>query len=294
MKSEKVLFYLCLSILVLFASCKHASSDPEPVSHTITYELNNGSWIDGFTPAYTYVEGNTVELPDSSKLYRENYDFEGWYDNDAFQGEAIQTISTELKDDITVYAKWKSLSHSISYYLNGGSWIDGFTPAYTYVEGNTVELPDSSKLYRVDYDFEGWYDNGAFQGEAIQTISTELKKDITVYAKWKYSPSQSISLANNYTPTLTYNCYDYGDGYKDYYIYAQMPDSCRSSEAEIYKYGFYIDDECICIQKSRYTYFNYYFTQYVKSLTPGRHVIMVTVEIFDVPGSYSSSIEFEM
>ncbi len=180
-----------------------------------------------------------------------------------------------------------AIYHKIEYDLNSGEWAENYFPPVRYKEGTEVILPDATKISRSDMYFEGWYDNFDFEGEPLTTISAEMKTDVSLCARW-VAP-QTISLENNYTPTITYNITQ-----SNATVYAQMPSTCKSVTEEIYKYGIYIDDICVTVIKSGSTYCNYNFSNYVKSLTPGKHIIMVTVEIFDVPGSYSSTAEFEI
>lgn len=177
------------------------------------------------------------------------------------------------------------IPHNIEFVLNSGSWEEGFEVPETYNEGEELILPGKESLYRNSYAFDGWFDNPSFEGDELVKIPLDLKEDITLYAKWV--PNQTLSLENNYTPTLTLSTSN-----SNYSVTARMPDTCKSSTSEIYKYGFYIDDVCVTIQKSGNVSSSYNFTSYARSLTPGNHVIMVTVEIFDVRGSYSAAKEF--
>ena len=179
------------------------------------------------------------------------------------------------------------VTHTIEYELSWyGDWIEDYEAPASYNEGQSFDLPDVTKLI-VDNSvyFEGWYDNSGFEGDAVLSITADMKKDLKFYAKWV--PKQTISLASDYTPTLSYT---FQNG--NYYVSAQMPSNCTSSSSEIYKYGFYVDNDCISMQKSQYTYCSYNFTNYAKTLAPGNHILVVTVEIFDVVGSYSESVEF--
>ena len=179
------------------------------------------------------------------------------------------------------------VTHNIEYELNYGEWVEGYTAPLTFYEGETLTLPDSTKIFRSGMYFEGWFDNAEFQGQSIEVIPSDRCEDINLYAKWV--PNQSISLSNDYTPSLTLYV---GDTYSDYSIYAQMPEHCLSSEEENYKFSVYIDDVCLTVIKTGYVAASYNLNSYVSSLEPGSHVIMVTVEIFGVPGSYSASKEF--
>ena len=177
------------------------------------------------------------------------------------------------------------ITHTIEYVLNGGSWIEDYTAPETYTEGKALTLPDASKITKTDMYLDGWYEDELFVEDAIESISANMKKDLVHYARWV--PNHTLSLSNNYTPTVSCSISS-----SSYSVTARMPSNCKSVTEEIYKYGIYIDDVCVTMIKSGNTYCSYNFTEHTKSLTPGKHTIMVTVEIFDVNGSYSSSYDF--
>lgn len=175
------------------------------------------------------------------------------------------------------------VTHAIEYELNSGEWVEGYTAPSTFSEGKLLSLPDSTKLSRAGMCFDGWYDNASLEGDALISVPSDKTEDIKLYAKW--IPNQSVLLSNNYTPSLTLSAYN---------VSARMPSSCLSSAEEIYKFGVYVDDVCLTVIKTGSVSASYNFSSYAGSLEPGSHVIMVTVEIFGVPGSYSASKEFSI
>ncbi|PWJ42906.1 InlB B-repeat-containing protein [Sediminitomix flava] len=73
-------------------------------------EVYNITYVDAHThqnPA-TYTEGESVELLAAS---RTNYDFEGWFTDDAYT-QVITSISTDMTGDLTLYAKWSTILSS--------------------------------------------------------------------------------------------------------------------------------------------------------------------------------------
>jgi uncharacterized repeat protein (TIGR02543 family) len=78
-----------------------ASFREKPIVHTITYELNEGE-LPANAP-YQYEEGSETALENPS---RTGYIFSGWYRNSDFSDEKITHITPDMKEDITIYAKW--------------------------------------------------------------------------------------------------------------------------------------------------------------------------------------------
>ena len=74
----------------------------EPVSYTITYELDGGNNASE-NPAGYNVETGTITLKDPVKP---GYTFGGWYRAEDFTGEAVTEITQGSTGNITLYAKW--------------------------------------------------------------------------------------------------------------------------------------------------------------------------------------------
>lgn len=80
----------------------------EAINYSITYELNEGTWADGFNyeKSYTIESAADLKLPSSDKIIRQGYVFDGWYDN---TGYAIDSLDGRT-GDLTVYAKWRDVN----------------------------------------------------------------------------------------------------------------------------------------------------------------------------------------
>lgn len=146
-------------------------------SYDITYNLDGGTNDVGNTDSYTYGVGLTLNDPT-----KENYSFEGWFDNDAFEGTAITEISTTDTGNKDLYAKWQADTYTITYNLDGGTNDEGNTDSYTYGVGLTLNNPTKE-----GFSFEGWFDNGEFSGDEITAISDTDTGNKTLFAKWVVS-----------------------------------------------------------------------------------------------------------
>ena len=132
----------------------------------IKFESNGGT-------GYNDLEfcAQIVVLPTPKK---EGYVFGGWYTNDSFSGNPLDS-SFLPKSDMTLYAKWHAITGSVTFESNGGT---RYNKVNTY--GQKVQLPTPEKE---GYYFAGWYDNPSFSGNAYKN---EIVPDghVTLYARW--------------------------------------------------------------------------------------------------------------
>ena len=110
--------------------------------------------------------GATVNVLDPT---RDNYRFEGW------DPPLPDTIPAE---DNKYVGKWVKIL-SVKYDLNGGKWIDGFTPKEKWDRGEDIYLPTAEKIEKAGYDFAGW-----LRGKRIITEILDSTSDVTVTAQW--------------------------------------------------------------------------------------------------------------
>ena len=116
------------------------------------------------------------------------YNFAGWYVNSEFElWSKIDDINDLKGKDITLYAKWNTISYTITYDLDGGT-NDEINPVSYNVETATITLEDATKD---GYIFAGWWtadgtdDDWGAQVTGIATGSTGNK---SLYAKWTAVP----------------------------------------------------------------------------------------------------------
>ena len=154
----------------------------EAITYFIEYELNDGRWNN--YSANTSYTVETANIPGADCILRDGYTFEGWY-KDANYTEKITSL-VGLFEDITLYAKWEAINYSITYELNGGTWVDGFNceKSYTIESAADLVLPTSEHLTKQGFVFDGWYDNAEYSGTAIKNLAGRTG-NITLYAKWR-------------------------------------------------------------------------------------------------------------
>jgi uncharacterized repeat protein (TIGR02543 family) len=143
------------------------------VTYTITYNVNGGETI--ADSAYT-IESEAIVLPVPVKT---GYTFLGWYDNEAFTGDAVTAIPTGSYGNKAFYAKWEATTYTITYNLNGGTGVSNAT--YT-IEDAAITLPEPTKT---NHAFQGWYNNETLTGDAVTAIPAGSTGNKEFWAKWQ-------------------------------------------------------------------------------------------------------------
>lgn len=157
-------------------------------------------------PSIYKASNGTITLDPPSK--RKGYEFAGWY-LDAACTQSITEIDCSMKKNITIYAKWKPISYTIIYELNGGRKNTENPSGYT-IEDEKIALQPPTKD---GAEFDGWFTDPAFK-KKITEIDPANCTDIKLYAKWKkrsggadvtptLDPSITPTPKPSATPTLT-------------------------------------------------------------------------------------------
>lgn len=72
--------------------------------YSVTLNTNEGTILAGNVTSYTYGVGAT--LPNATYVTRENYNFDGWFDNVGLTGDAVTAIANDATGDKQFWAKW--------------------------------------------------------------------------------------------------------------------------------------------------------------------------------------------
>ncbi len=151
-------------------------------SYRIRYDGNgatSGAMEDSL-PTY----GKTEPLRKNT-FKRKGYTFVGWntqmdgkgktYKN----GASVKNLTTTKDQVITLYAKWKAVTYTITYKTNKGKLPLTAKKSYK-VSTKTFTLP---KPTRKNYDFDGWYKDKKFK-KRVDQVKTGQTGNLTLYAKW--------------------------------------------------------------------------------------------------------------
>ena len=169
------------------------------ITYTIEYHLNNGNNSPENVKNYTTEQTIVLNAPT-----RDYYAFNGWYENENFEGRTATKIEQGTTGNKVFYAKWTPVQYEIKYELNGGT--NNESNVFTYNVEEETALNNPTKNY---YSFEGWYETKNFDGSAIEKIETGSHGNKTFYAKWtpvKYEIKYELNGGtNNENNVFTYN-----------------------------------------------------------------------------------------
>ena len=180
-------FFACVTSSIITAMVLVSCVTPSPSAYTVTFDYN----YDGAPANYTQevADGGVVTPP--ANPTRENYAFDGWYNESTCKTEADFEYS--ISGDVTYYAGWTQTSAVITYNPN----YDGATSTTATVTiGEKATQPEAPT--RDGYVFAGWYTDAACTEEF--TFTAEISADMTLYANWEESAGDTVTVvfSNNY------------------------------------------------------------------------------------------------
>lgn len=164
-------------------------------TYTVTFHSNNG-FAEEVTENILFT-GSLIE----NTFTRTGYVFVGWSDgvNTYTEQTTLSEFVTDGMTSINLNAVWDTQKYDITY-VDGGEHDN----AAQYTINDTVYLSDAE---RDGYVFQGWYDNAAFEGEAVITINAGSTGNKLFYAKWQEITYEVILNANDKlgTPNMSYD-----------------------------------------------------------------------------------------
>ena len=150
-----------------------------PRLYFITYNTNGGKINQSIVNDYT-IE-NSVVLP--TDVTKDQYDFNGWFDNAELSGDPIVEIPVGSTGNVTVYAKWTLKKYSVSarvdteYYVPEGAQIEENDPTGGHVEGigeyNVNTSVTLTAIPNDGYEFKKWNDGSTSATRTI-TVTSDM------------------------------------------------------------------------------------------------------------------------
>ena len=186
----------------------------QPIEYTFTLNANGGTLSSTGTINVTFGEYyGTLPTPT-----RNGYTFLGWYtaqENGILIGSTTTLTTGTLPSDVsdsaktgTLYALWEESTYTVTYVLNGGSWVGGNPTVTEYTYGTGATLPAEDALTApTGYTFAGWYTEET-DGQKVDAIGTDEYGNKTFYARWtanSYTVTFSGDHVTNSKGTLTYD-----------------------------------------------------------------------------------------
>ena len=111
--------------------------------------------------------------------------FAGWYSDAAFSTAFVFT--TPIVVDTTLYAKWTTITYSVTFTSNGGSAV-----ASQSVDYNTTATTPTAPT-KTGNTFAGWDSDAALSTTFVFT--TPIVGDTTLYAKWTENRGPTLSVS---------------------------------------------------------------------------------------------------
>lgn len=168
--------------------------------YTITYKLNGGK-NSSKNPKYYYKTTPTIKL---KKPTKKGYTFSGWYKDSKFKKKVTQ-IKKGSTGKLTLYAKWKANSYTISFYGNGSE--SGSTKKMTCKYGKSYKL-SANGFKKTGYKLAGWTMKQSGSGKvyknkaSVKNLTSTNGGKIKFYAKWSPIAYQVVFDANGGTGTM--------------------------------------------------------------------------------------------
>ena len=168
-------------------------------------DMKNGEYLDLLArennQKVTFIMDHDIDVKEQSpfgaiKLKKptavEGKQFIGWNSKADGNGTMYQPDEYLVipEHDITLYAQYDLVPYELTYELNGGSFVKDVPTRYTVEE--EIVLPNAKEVEREGYQFVGWYDNYALEGEPIQKLDVGTTGNKTLYAKWEALPMDKV------------------------------------------------------------------------------------------------------
>jgi len=165
------------------SSSVSSSSVEEIEVHQVTFNASGGTAV---TPATLQINHGEYILNFPATTLAE-HTFLGWYTG-ITPNDVLFTGLMPVVQDMTLFARWQlivdepvvepgTITWRVAFNANGGTPVDFVQVS----DGKTMELPITT---RTGYVFLGWY-TGNLPGDVLFTASTEVVRDMTLFARWE-------------------------------------------------------------------------------------------------------------
>ena len=168
----------------------------------VTFDSQGGSAVEPHLVWTTQSSASTstkvdCRLTEPAEPTRTGYDFIGWYTDAACTKEFDFANQTQIRTDMTLYAKWEAIKYNVTYTLKVPQTVTESSDEYseadytapadkaTYTYGQKMELPVPTLASGVKgFTFDGWYTKADYTGTRYTSIPETAAKDMEYYARY--------------------------------------------------------------------------------------------------------------
>ncbi|MBR2433591.1 MAG: InlB B-repeat-containing protein [Clostridia bacterium] len=169
----------------------------EYIEKTITY--HNTKDAQNPNPTTYNISSGTIQL---ANLDVEGYDFKGWYTSATFEPNTKKTsINASALQDYDLYADWAVKTYSITYHLNGGTFLGASKSDYT-IETATFTL---STPVKADTEFVGWTGTNLTESTKNVVINQGTTGNLDFTAHWLYDAEVNLWVDGKLEKTFDYS-----------------------------------------------------------------------------------------
>lgn len=175
---------MCLCAPLVFGAC--AKKNDAPVTHTVTFNANGGSFAEQSVVTVTVKDGAFANAPQTPT--RDGYVFTEWYAESACE-TAVTLASTPITADREFFAGWRNSSATVTYYYNYVGAPSEVFNTQSVAIGQMTTAPATPPV-RDGYTFAGWFTQAEGGTEWTFAISA-ITADTSLYARWQANEQEA-------------------------------------------------------------------------------------------------------
>lgn len=190
---KRLVYFTCLALgaLIMLSGCQKETPSNLP-EFTVSFNTDGGSEIKDVKVR----ENEKITKP--SDPTKGEFIFVGWF-KEATWVNAWDFSKDVVTKDMTLYAKWTTVTYTITFETNGGSAIAPITVA----KGSTAQKPIAPTKSGVAFD--NWYKEAALT--TVYDFNTAVNADMTLYAKWISVTRETLEALVNEAMQISYENY---------------------------------------------------------------------------------------
>ena len=172
--------------------------------YTLTFNLNDGTMAGAVPGSFTRYS-DAIKLPTAESVIKNDYAFDGWYDNEELTGNAVTTLPAGTVGNKTFWAKWSDANRINLSTLTANTVVeDGMILTGKLLRNIKITIADGAKVTLDNVTINGADEYSCkWAGITLEGDATLiLKEDTTNTVKGFYSTYPGIFVPENKTLTI--------------------------------------------------------------------------------------------